>query len=379
MSAIKTLKYTIVIFFVCFLNLLASSGYGDSLHEINTGRQNSASWQFTHELSQLWQLKYQEKESFFSPRYVEDLKQRFVNLDKQDCKLVIAPLKSVTEMPITDLQIKIVVVLWEVYLAPVDLSKQNQDVSFGNYQNWYLPENSYIIPTYINQLIEQVKDNSADIEPEIFEFGKRVSNFYTVKDASSEISTGNTNEMDLGQQSFFDPLDLAENSNSISDDESANHGSTADLQTSDGFQQNAFSIEEISRADIGEELLNLEPGIFFYEMIGKNKALLNALGNQYSLVGLEDSLLRNILKTNTLLERFSFSRSSIKTAGITYALFVHETEDIEFVKELLELIVEPPKSNFPKSYLFSNLGLKETKEISPLFLHDVVIEYFNIY
>ncbi len=77
-------------------------------------------------------------------------------------------------------------------------------------------------------------------------------------------------------------------------------------------------------------------------------------------------------------ETFTFSSGRVKTIGITYALFIHETEDIDFVKELLEVLDQPPKTNFPKPYLLSNLKLRETKEISPLFLHDGSIDYFDL-
>ncbi|MBU2512875.1 hypothetical protein KJ966_16170 [bacterium] len=355
-----------------FLIFLTATGFGDSLYEINTGDSNSASWQFTHELSQMWQQKYQDKESYFSPRHVQDLKQRFINLDKQDCKLVIAPLKFVTEMPITDLKVKIVVVLWEVYLAPVDLSERGKEVSFNSHQNWFLPENSYIIPTFTNHLVTIVKDASNDLDSEILEFGKKLNNFYTINEADAVGS-------DSGSGAIFDLEVEPGYQNSTSNQVSTDQDSTMDLKTSDEVIPSEFTIEELSRADIIQELGDHETGILFYEMIGASNILLSSLGHRYSLVGLEDSLLGNLLKFNPLLEGFSFSRSPIKTVSITYALFVHESEDIEFVKELIGVLVEPPKSYFPGSFLHSNLKLNVTKEISPLFLHEGSIEFFNIY
>ncbi len=165
-------KITIVLIQVLVISSLCSNLIGKELFGVDTGRFKSASWMFVEELSSVWHVKYRDKASQFSPQHVESIYQRFVNLDKKDCRFVIAPLKSVTELPISDLNIKIVLILWESYLAPLSSIEERKPVGLSSHKVWYLPEYTKLIPGFLKSLEDSYLDLSSDMDPDLIKFAE---------------------------------------------------------------------------------------------------------------------------------------------------------------------------------------------------------------
>lgn len=381
MSKMKNLS---ILLFILILTVgCQKSAQALTLFEINTGKPDSASWQFTNEISMIWQQKYRDKESYFAPRYVPELYQRFVNLDKRDCRFIIAPLNAISELPITDLKIKIVAVLWEVYLAPIGFSDAKEEVGFFTHKNWYILEDSQILPYFLNTVRKRYNDPSTDLDSSIDEFTRRI-----VWADSNQI-------FDFGaEDDFVDPSAdielgfLIDQSSDISDISGDDEPFSDILTTYDQDieekrapidEEDIISILNLRRTQIKNKLESLnDDEVLFYEMLGRASNLIDEIGKNFQILNLEKDFQRRLLQLNPLAETFNFSSGSISTVSLTYALFVHEEEDIELVKELLDALYKPYRTYLSHSYLWSNLQLDETKEISPLFLHEGAIEFYNI-
>lgn len=348
---------------VLLLCIPAMQAFGGSIHEIRTGPENSASWQFTENLSLLWGQKHRDKESFFKPSYQESIHQRFIALDRHDCKAIIAPLKSVTDLPITDLGVKIAVVLWESYVAPVVWHENPEEVGLFNYRNWYTQEGAGMIPFFVKRMVSGYNNSprmlnetalsllfSIDLSDKEYKPGYPLRKEFAEPDASRGEESGNVYLSDLPDFSIHYPK---------------------------------IRITELNREGIIDTVSANEPGILFFEMIGPASSLEDALalstGRSAKIIGMQWELIEQLRKYHPLLETFRFSVSNVNTVSITYALFVHEEEDEEFVKALIETLTDPPRTYFPRPYLLNHLKLNETKEISPLFLHKASIEFFDIY
>lgn len=375
----KLLK-TLFILIVCFQ---LTEAYGRSLFEINTGDSDSASWQFTLSLSKYWKMKYQDKSNYFAPRYEKSFYQRFVNLDRSDCKLIIAPLNSLTELPITDLDIKIAAVLWKVYLAPVDLQGENRKLSLESSATWYLPEQSLIMPHYLEQLRHLANDPLAIMDPDSKRFVQTVDWLYYNAETydfqdNSVTDTVYLTENDLLQPGLPMLTDITSDSTGDSTTDAIDNIYEEEPPEVSPYIETYRYIETIDRLNLFSSVFKLNEGIVFFEMIGPVSNLMDHLGEQHKLLSLDSSFVQQLLRYNRYLEQFDFSRRNIKTVSVTFALFVHGTEDPEFVKELVELLDQLPRTYFPRDFIITNLSLKETKEISPLFLHEGSIDYFNL-
>ncbi|MBU3917113.1 hypothetical protein KKA14_16390 [bacterium] len=301
--------------------------------EINTGDINSASWQFTIELSRLWEQKHGEKNSIFAPRHVKRLSERFNNLENQECKFVIAPVKSIIDLPRPDMKIKIATALWKVYLAPVDIGRKGEEVSLNSHKTWLFQDFSVILPAFLKESHLGSSDQSVEIN--------------TNKNDNAVITPNNS-----------EPIAKDRNNSVI-----------------DQFGGNIILVDENS-------LLNItsthNEGILFIEMLGPASELLKTLGQDLKIVGLKDDFVKLLLEKNPLLDPFHLTQRKAKTVSITMALFVHESEDPEFIKKVIELLDKQISSIFPMPYIMNNLSLKDTKNLSSLFLHDASIKYFNI-
>lgn len=348
-----------------FFSQLPNSLMGGELIEVNTGRPNSASWMFTQELSAVWGMKYQDKESRFSPQYVESLYQRFVNLDKKDCRFVIAPLKSITELPISDLKVKIALILWQSYLAPITIDSDSTDIGFNTHEVWYLPEHGKMIPGFLERLEARYHDLSTDLSPELMEFARSV--IWDKSDGFSYFEAELPSEDRSGDGFEWNDEPLI-----VQDSD--------DLSTDIGEEelQRFLTIKSIPYKTLEETFQLNKEEVLLYDMVGTSAPLLSSFDEKVRITSLTPELINRLLMDNTLLESFRFSRGDVNTVGMTFALFVHEDEDTEFVKEVIEAINNPPKSNLSERFMFSNLKTKETKEISPLFLHSSTIEFFGI-
>ncbi len=354
MSKIKI--YSIIVFAPVFI-LFTLGLYADALYEIQTGKSNSASWQFANELSEYWQRKQvlnekpQNTRSYFAPRHVEGFFKRFKNLDKRQCKLIIAPLKSFSELPIDELQIKIAAVLWEIYLAPINM-KGSDEITMYDDRTWFIPEDSLIIPSFVQSLQATLQDSSTDMKPELIEFAQTINGS----------SSGNR-------------ILLVDNAA-----KEANSAPGNNNQAGTGFISGRYSkkIKLVERKSIPSLIEGSIDGSLFYEMLGPYNKLLDAIGESYQISSLDPVFISNLLKYDRFLESFTISKLNVKTVGVIFALYVHKDENPEFVKELIEVLANQPSSYFEKSYLMENLSLNMTREISPLFLHEATIEFFHM-
>ncbi len=356
----SNIRIKLVLSVYCLLSLFTFDINGKELFEIQTGDSKSASWQFTNQLSEYWlralvlRDKPQNVRSQFVPRHVNGYFNRFKNLNNRKCKLIIAPLRSISELPISEMQIKIVTVLWEMYLTPIEYPG-NDKIGMDDNRVWIIPEDSLIIPAFFNTLKAVLPDSSADMKPELVDFARSVN-------WPPQVSSGKTPENSEEKSTIFsffgasdDPVDPKSES-----DPRMNKLKVVERNSIPGLVKEGFE------------------GILFFEMIGSHQTLLDEVSSQYQISSLDLSLTKQLLTYNWFLENFSIHRLNVKTVGVTYALFAHEEEDPEFVKELIEVLARQPKSNFERPYLMKNLSLNMTKEISPLFLHDSTISFFNI-
>lgn len=335
--------------------------YGEALFEIQTGNSKSASWHFTNQLSEYWKRnlvlsdKPRKFRSQFVPRYVKGFFNRFKNLNNRKCKLIVAPLSSISELPIAEMPIKIVAVLWETYLTPIE-SMGGDNVGMYDDRVWVVPEDALIIPSFFNTLQAVLPDSSADMKPELVDFVQSLNWPPSAKNSNIPDTTEEKEEKGF---SIFGLGDDSDHSETESDPQ-ANKINVVDRSSVAGLINEGFE------------------GILFFEMIGPHNSLLNKLGSQYQISSLDLSFTNHLLRYNWFLDTFSISKLNVKTVGVTYALFVHEEEDPEFVKELIGVLARQPKTNFERSYLMKNLALNMTKEISPIFLHESTISFFNI-
>ncbi len=296
---------------------------------VETGDRNSVSWQFAVELSKLWNQKNPDKNTTFSPKYVPDISQRFMDLDKQNCKLIIAPLKTITELSASNAKVKIAVVLWESYLAAFALDQETKKVGLNTHDSWYLPKQSLIIPTLLNSM-----------------------NLFN-RDQTSDENAINT-QVDAGHIK--------------------NQATDSELPVP-VFKGEVIWIEKSFLPDITAYYYE---GILFYEMLGPASELTAILDQNLKMVGLDRDFIELLQNYNPMLNPFRLSKRKINTVGLIYALFVNELEDAEFMRELFDVLYRPPKTIFSKSYIMDHLELGKTKKVSPLFLHETSITYFNI-
>lgn len=152
-----------IIWIGALLILWVPSTAAVTIHEIGTGNSSSASWWFTEELAKLWKIKYPEQEIVFVPRKTDSISERFRQLDEGKIKFIIAPIKSIYSEDRYYPKIKVLLPLWEVYLAPLTGSQQLTEVVANGFEPWYVPENSYLIKEIFNDA-EEIEQNHSIID-----------------------------------------------------------------------------------------------------------------------------------------------------------------------------------------------------------------------
>ena len=363
----KIIRKSIIIFLIFFIESFTIVAVAVDVMDVDTGDSRSASWAFTVELSRLWKQQYPDSDSVFAPHYVEHLNDRFINLEKQTCKFVIAPVKLISELPSNDLNIKIAAVLWEVYLIPIDIGKRDITVALNSHGYWFVPESAFIIPSFVNMLERSQNDQSSDMDA----------------DDKDQINNDDSNDTDLpARQSMLTSFGntMVDNTDDTSLENTLFYekfsGRIIQVHNESIPEFTTIIHEQLSPDGLFSAMIN--DGILFYEMLGPLSRLLKTLGRDLKPVGLENDFITLLMDTHPLLDTFHLTRRRIHTVSLTMALFVHEFEEPEFVKNIIELIVKQPESNFAKSYIMRNLSIQRTKRISPLFLHDASIQYFNV-
>lgn len=333
--------------------LFALEIQGSSYHPVRTGPENSASWQFTHLLSRIWKMKHQDKDSYFISVPTDSFLERFQHLNNKECKLIIAPLKSMTNLPITDMKVKIVLVLWQSYLVPIASGHRQQDIGLEMEQGWLLPENSLIIPHFLNRLDRIYEDAPADMDPVLRSFIQSMD----WKSALSDFQEEHSKESERMESDSFQSL-------------------YPDNQVT--AETRAAPLRIVKREELSGILSTELDEVLFYEMIGSYSHLTSRISSDNRVMALDAGFINHLMRHTWFLESHWISGLNIRTVGLTYALYVHEEEDPEFVTELLETLVQQPNTYFPKAYLLENLSSQETKQLSPLFLHESAIEFFDI-
>lgn len=330
---------------------VATAGFGDTLYEVQTGNNKSASWQFTNQLSAVWKLKYQNKSDIFVPRYVDGFHNRLLNLNNQYSKLAIAPLNSIEKLPIAETKIKIAVVLWNVYLLPIDSLNLSKEINLLTNQTWILPENSLIIPAFLNSLRSVYQNTPSELSSELIDL------------VQSIVWMPQTEETVMNNpQAFSVPI-----------------GSTAGTHPEKREAIVATNKLKLTPTNsFLEEINKGSQGLILYEMIGPHTHFTNLLNSNLGPTSLDNTSISTLLKFNWFLNPYKISRTNIQTVGVTYALFVHESEDPEFVRDLIQVLASPPQSYFPKPYLLDNLSINQTKEVSPIFLHEATRNFFKV-
>ncbi len=326
---------------------------------VETGDQHSASWQFTLEMSRLWKKKFAEKENGFTPKYSRNIATRFSNLVKKNSRFVIAPLDAITEQVAAERNIKVVLTLWESYLAVIDLGQTDRKIDLNSHQYWYVPLNSEIIPAVFSCLLKDIEMEWVDTD----------SQNQNADDVGEYGATGDPH-------AHADTIDILEYDAS-SDDVAINFMDTPWVDASREVETETRIILVETEA-LGELVAESTEGILFLEMLGRFRNLSAALGQDLKMARMHKDFVTKLIEDHPWTNSFHLSRTNIETVGVMMALFVRESEDPEFVEAVIGILNRQSKSLFPKAYIMDHLSLNETKQISPLFLHEGSIQYFEI-
>ncbi|NQU65973.1 MAG: hypothetical protein HQ517_17060 [SAR324 cluster bacterium] len=322
--------------------------------QVETGDQHTASWQFTIELSELWQKKFPEADFSISPSYTSGIKKRFENLEHKNSRLVIAPLDSTANQIIRNHPVKLAAVLWEVFVVPIDIGINKKPISLKNYRYWYISEKSVIIPKLMQDLNKPY-------------FSEMIRN-----DFKNRIPLGNNLEKtaeEVSRQPLYNLSQIDSEEDSLIFGNSAQVAGLTDFKT---------EILQIKNDTIQEIISEYREGILFFEMIGPIQALESVLEKKLTTTYFSKNIQDFLVSMHPWIHPVYKRRAGLKTLGFNMALFVHYDEDPEFVKSIIMLLSEQPQSEFPPSFIFDNLSIQKTKEISPFFIHAGSLDYFNL-
>lgn len=330
------------------------SGFGKNILQVETGNHQSASWQFTIELSGLWQKQFPEMGLSISPSYTSDIETRFKNLEQKNSRFVIAPLDTTANQIMLNRPIRLITVLWEVYLIPIDISRKNEPINLNNYRYWYISEHSVIVPKLMQAL-----NKPSFAEAVRSEYESRIP---FVKEP--EIITEEESD-----QPLFKPFEISPAEDSQSFYQSAQIAELNDFDT---------EILQIKNETIQEIVSEYREGILFYEMIGSMQHLKNVLENHLTTTYFSQNVQDFLVSVHPWIQPVHKRRAGLKTVGFNMAFFVHADEDPEFVIDIIKLLSVQPKSYFPTSFIFSNLSIQKTKDVSPIFMHAGSLDYFDL-
>lgn len=103
---------------------------------VETGGQNSASYQFIEELGKNWTAKYMDSKLLISAENGGNFSNRFESLKNGYARFTIAPIHYLKPEVLGKNKIKLVTALWNTYIAP--LSDRGTDVSVEkkSFQYW---------------------------------------------------------------------------------------------------------------------------------------------------------------------------------------------------------------------------------------------------
>lgn len=363
---IKIAKLVLVFLFILTRLYLPTVGFSEDRMSAETGNHDSATWRLTEELAELWRYArilgywkeaFPEEELTFAPVYNKNPETRFDNLKKENSKLVIAPFTTITGQIAINRQIKIALILWEVYLVPIDIGLRGEPIDLDNYKYWYSPQDSVIIPSIAGSL------------------GKRFSSETILLDDEPVLTIGGLPEDESAEIST--PGDKVADSSHIDSVELRRRWIGGEATKHDG-EAHETEILQVNRSSIRDVIRRYPDGVLFYEMLGPLKHLDNTFDNEIRYLKLSHETRSLILNMHPWLSPYRPPRSDLSTLSYKVALFVNEFEDPVFVKNLIRLLTNPPGSFFGRSYLMKNLKPRLTQTISPLLLHESSLKYFNI-
>lgn len=337
---------------------------GKSIMQIETGNHQSASWQFTIELSELWRKSFPELDTSIVPAYTAHIEERFENLQNKNSRFVIAPLTMSANQTMLNLPIKLATVLWEVYVVPINIGNKKEPIGLNNYSNWYVTDKSIIIPELIRAL-----NKSYFAETIRAEYESRIP-FKNQPESQSETEAGNDRQFNNGE-----PQPLLQLSETDPEGNGETFQQSARIIGLEDFDTAVLQVENRLVPEVVSEYRN---GILFYEMMGSIRNLENLFENKLTTSALNQKIQDFIVSVHPWIQPVYKSRSRLKTLGFSMALFVHADEDPEFVEDIIKLLAKPQKSYFPTSFIFSNLSIQKTKEISPIYMHAGSLKYFNL-
>ena len=322
----------------------------EEMYDIGVGHENSASWHFTNQLTTAWKTAYKAEHTRFVPRYTDSVDHRFELLRTRRIRFAIGPLKMLnTEMSKTS-YIKVVSVLWEVFLAAVVSFEPQEEITVDTYTRWYIPEDSVIIPMAFPH------------------------NRTSYRKLSTESPWSEFMEEEHSEENGF--------VQSISSKELA--AEYQDTQNDDPVPEfPAPATPEI--VSVNREMLVKSPSLFysdvlFYETIGSIEGLLSVFGNHLTIQSLHPQLIELLQKRIHWLSSTTYrpgNGENIRTVGMKMALFTHNAEDPDLVMQIIKLLNRNPYRFFPKSDLFNAIHSPSTRLVPRNLLHDAAILYYG--
>jgi len=375
---------------------------------VETGDQKSASWQFIKEISRLWQIHNPDEDAVFVPRFEPDLINRFMRLKNGHSKMVIAPMNSVSDDLLANEEIKIVTVLWKVYLAPLILIRGSETVTAESPDYWFIPHGSSIIPGYsklfkydrlvfpLNDTAEtgivhdlfpirldtvesEAKSNLQNNQEESFIENDNLSFFAPDSTSDSEFTLAG------GDNGRFKNLHVQEFGESDNDRTTGLFHEVEEIENDKSMEFVPWPTSQINATIVTEQIDSVRDftfrhpnGVVLYEMLGPVRHLRRELPVPLELINLDRELITILTDTLPWVKEMYFSRSRLRTVGLQMALYVNATEDIEFIENLIKLLRHPPRSHFKRSYIMQNLSTSTTRDLSPFALHPGTLKYFNL-
>jgi len=339
------------------------SGQAEPVIRVGTGDAHSASWQFTQEISSLWNRAYPDEPLAFVPVYEDAIESRFERLSERALGLVIAPYTSQSEQYALMNGLKVVGMLWQVYLVPITLGEQKEAVGRDNYPYWYYRKQSVIAP-----LIRQAM--KFDCQPDVSETASGLGNSadgFGEEKPEYGLFTGPSSELTAIKVS--PPTEP-----STDGPPGLRHG----IKPSPPEPEQSPVVFCLERSTLLDLVLEKREGVFFYEMAGSLSTLRQALEIPIVPVELGVQITAPLLEANPWLQKISLSEEKLRTIGFDMALYAHEQESPARIEKIVRMLNSPPAALTPKSHLMKQLVLDRTRRLSPLMLHPGTKRYYRL-
>jgi len=342
--------------------------------QIETGTPQSASWQFTLELSELWQKQHPETESGFTPSFTRNIDERFENLIQKNSRFVIAPRDAIADQIMLNRPVRLATLLWSVYLVPIHIGGKKEAITLNNYRYWYVFDRSVIIPELLQALNKPYFAENLRTK-----YQERISTIET-----AEVTTDDLLDIENGQDGELLDNTIFEENLAEGDSEVFQlipKHDDRDFQLSAqiaGLNEFETEVIQVDQQMIQEIVTEYREGILFYEMMGPIKHLKNSFEVPLSTTGFNQNIKDFLISVHPWIHPVYKSRAGLGTLEFSIALYVHKDEDSEFVEQIIKLLSGRLKSYFPTSHIFSNLSIQKTKDLSPLFMHAGSLKYFDL-